>query len=399
MAHQFISPPQLSQNLSLVAVKMSSTSSNDGFWTKTSGICTIIGLAVGSVLTIGALVLTVLSFRQMKRLTSHSLGPATPPIYGEPPPPYAEPIREPKDRENGKKTNTFNSSSSLEGSDEVDVDAIIEREASKHQKERRKRRLGAFGWLGRQKCFILLLIILIILAGGMIGLAANISNIQKLSSTSFPKAAALPNYATVSFSTTLAAGASLSTTLISGTPVFVVSGPTTVPATGFPTGIGSTTTINGTEFVVISPTTIFIPLSTMDSAYGTTTATIPSTTLVTSPAAKSTGPSTTEAALNPLPTESPSSGYTYQGCITDSDNRTLGGAHTTTDFMTTDKCATYCAGSVYFGTEYGSQCWCGDEVWQYAGIAANQSDCNTPCTGDNTEICGATWLMSLYQFN
>ncbi|RYP34018.1 hypothetical protein DL766_003176 [Monosporascus sp. MC13-8B] len=43
----------------------------------------------------------------------------------------------------------------------------------------------------------------------------------------------------------------------------------------------------------------------------------------------------------------------------------------------------------------GNQCWCGSYVggeW-----ANNQTDCNTPCTGDNKTFCGGKGLVNVFK--
>ncbi|OWP06175.1 hypothetical protein B2J93_814 [Marssonina coronariae] len=48
----------------------------------------------------------------------------------------------------------------------------------------------------------------------------------------------------------------------------------------------------------------------------------------------------------------------------------------------------------YAGLEYGEECFCGASV---NNIQADESDCNQPCTGDSSEICGAFDRISIYQ--
>lgn len=53
-------------------------------------------------------------------------------------------------------------------------------------------------------------------------------------------------------------------------------------------------------------------------------------------------------------------------------------------------------GYVYFGTEYASECWCGDEtaedILDENGPAIN---CDMSCSGDNNQFCGGYDAISV----
>ncbi|CAM9270265.1 unnamed protein product, partial [Ectocarpus fasciculatus] len=57
-------------------------------------------------------------------------------------------------------------------------------------------------------------------------------------------------------------------------------------------------------------------------------------------------------------------------------------------------------GSTYFGTQYGSECFCGDENTNLELYCDDNNCedvvCDTPCTGDESQICGGAWAMSVY---
>ncbi|KAG7009839.1 WSC domain-containing protein [Physcia stellaris] len=56
-------------------------------------------------------------------------------------------------------------------------------------------------------------------------------------------------------------------------------------------------------------------------------------------------------------------GWGYQGCYTDSGSaRTLAGKVVYNSAMTNELCAAGCKGFKYFGTEYASQCYCGNDL-------------------------------------
>ena len=55
-------------------------------------------------------------------------------------------------------------------------------------------------------------------------------------------------------------------------------------------------------------------------------------------------------------------GWGYQGCYTDSGSaRVLAGKTTYDSKLTNEKCSVACKGFTYFGTEYSTQCYCGNE--------------------------------------
>jgi hypothetical protein len=47
----------------------------------------------------------------------------------------------------------------------------------------------------------------------------------------------------------------------------------------------------------------------------------------------------------------------------------------------------------YAGTQDAAQCFCGDTP----GVQAPETNCNSTCAGDNTQICGGEWRNSVYE--
>ncbi|KAI0925387.1 hypothetical protein AcV7_005644 [Taiwanofungus camphoratus] len=91
--------------------------------------------------------------------------------------------------------------------------------------------------------------------------------------------------------------------------------------------------------------------------------------------------------------------WTYEGCYTDNTAaRTLtGSSYTSTDNMTVESCISYCdSGSyVYAGVEYAQECYCGNNI-ENGGSNTTATDCNSACTGNANETCGAGDRMNLY---
>ncbi|KAL2671281.1 hypothetical protein Neosp_013861 [[Neocosmospora] mangrovei] len=67
------------------------------------------------------------------------------------------------------------------------------------------------------------------------------------------------------------------------------------------------------------------------------------------------------------------------------------------DDMTLDNCASFCDGFVYFGAEYGRECYCGNFLNSGSVKADNQKDCSFTCPGDKTQYCGAGNRLQLYR--
>lgn len=93
-------------------------------------------------------------------------------------------------------------------------------------------------------------------------------------------------------------------------------------------------------------------------------------------------------------------GFKYAGCYKDGRDRTLNGEVRPNlgprGSVTNTKCITYCQkkGWKLAGTEHGGECYCGNELTGSQIIA--ESSCSMPCEGDQKEICGGDWSLSVY---
>ncbi|KAL7923887.1 hypothetical protein ACQKWADRAFT_288150 [Trichoderma austrokoningii] len=90
-------------------------------------------------------------------------------------------------------------------------------------------------------------------------------------------------------------------------------------------------------------------------------------------------------------------GYTYAGCYEDNINRVLtGDILPNLGPMTNEKCVANCVakGFSVAATEYGGQCYCGNELVGSSKLADSQ--CATPCEGAAGEVCGGSWAISVY---
>ncbi|RGP59271.1 hypothetical protein FSPOR_11421 [Fusarium sporotrichioides] len=96
-------------------------------------------------------------------------------------------------------------------------------------------------------------------------------------------------------------------------------------------------------------------------------------------------------------------GYKPNGCYT--DNSSKGRALTwpmdvDSSSMTPTSCLTACAdqGFPLAGLEYGGECYCGN-VLANDTVKADVGDCNVPCNGDKTLLCGGPSRLSVYISN
>ena len=92
-------------------------------------------------------------------------------------------------------------------------------------------------------------------------------------------------------------------------------------------------------------------------------------------------------------------GWSYYGCYADTRARVLTGiklANIGNHEVTNTKCVAYCgaAGFSMAGTEYGGQCFCGNELVGSSKLDA--SSCDMPCEGDDSQTCGGGMALSVY---
>ncbi|KAF9881256.1 wsc domain containing protein [Colletotrichum karsti] len=90
--------------------------------------------------------------------------------------------------------------------------------------------------------------------------------------------------------------------------------------------------------------------------------------------------------------------YSLVGCQTEATNngRALQAAQSASDDMTLEKCATFCSGYTYFGTEYGRECYCGNTI-QDTSKPAPITECTMKCAGNPYQYCGDGNRLELYK--
>lgn len=105
--------------------------------------------------------------------------------------------------------------------------------------------------------------------------------------------------------------------------------------------------------------------------------------------------STISSTTSATPSKSPV--WTELGCYKDASTHPLATqlASSGGNSLTRSKCEIACweAAFHYSGFKSGTECWCGTYV--FGDLASNATDCNVPCSGNNTETCGASNLFNI----
>jgi hypothetical protein len=91
----------------------------------------------------------------------------------------------------------------------------------------------------------------------------------------------------------------------------------------------------------------------------------------------------------------------YKGCVKDSQicgTRTLNRKCNSLNTMTIDQCINYCreGNFKYGGLEAMTQCFC-DNFYDSIGRLVGPEHCSASCPGNNSEICGGSWVLSIYE--
>ena len=91
----------------------------------------------------------------------------------------------------------------------------------------------------------------------------------------------------------------------------------------------------------------------------------------------------------------------YLGCASDNNTagRTLNLASTTNNSgMTLDRCQSFCAAKnlPLWGTEYSTECYCGQTLPTNLAISTLNTTCSMPCSGNSSQTCGSPSLLTLF---
>jgi hypothetical protein len=97
------------------------------------------------------------------------------------------------------------------------------------------------------------------------------------------------------------------------------------------------------------------------------------------------------------PLASPGARPRYLGCFIDSNDRDLPELHKAIGGLSLEVCAAQCRGinEQFFGVQEGVLCHCGRSYGRYGRV--DDSECKTPCQGNDKQMCGGSWRNSVYQ--
>jgi hypothetical protein len=97
-----------------------------------------------------------------------------------------------------------------------------------------------------------------------------------------------------------------------------------------------------------------------------------------------------------LPTFFCSNGKSGAGCCAGDPGLPAGAAEAAgVKAMTLTTCSSLCRGFKFFGVQDGGWCFCGNDYGNQGGKAP-ESDCNQPCSGDSSTMCGGGGHNSVY---
>ncbi|KAK8061418.1 Xylosyltransferase oxt [Apiospora phragmitis] len=94
------------------------------------------------------------------------------------------------------------------------------------------------------------------------------------------------------------------------------------------------------------------------------------------------------------------SGWTYAGCWADQPHQPVLVGPSKANFghpLTNEICVRHClvTGYTLAATSFGDRCFCGQFLNGTQKLEA-ESQCSTPCAGDEAQVCGGSWALSCY---
>ncbi len=202
------------------------------------------------------------------------------------------------------------------------------------------------------------------------------------------------------------AGASNTSTITSSTGVILGTGYATL-STSTSTNSSSIRSISSTVSGGISVTTSALSTNSSSSIAPTSTTSTRASASVSIPPSSSNSTTSTPSSTSTSTTASPTPtgpivvqgnvNFTYSACYVEpTTGRALSNLVVANNSMTVEACLSTCYNYAYVGLEYGRECWCGSTLNTAAVKATSETQCNKVCSGNKTEICGASNRLTLY---
>jgi hypothetical protein len=219
------------------------------------------------------------------------------------------------------------------------------------------------------------------LSSSSVTIGASISSADAVASATFTtlQTSAVTIAASSSSSTSTKASSSFtgSSTVVSSTTSTLT--PTPANSTVIVTAIS---TLQSTKVGTPSLTKVISSVPSDHSVLSSSTSLLPTTLLASSIIASSNSTSSYTSSATPTATLPTFPGYNYNGCMTDStSDRTFTAKAQGNANNTYESCSAFCNGYMYFGVEYGAECYCGNALPPSAAPHPD-SECNMPCAGN-----------------
>ena len=165
----------------------------------------------------------------------------------------------------------------------------------------------------------------------------------------------------------------------------------------------SVTATQSSSSVSATPSSVSVSISDVSSSsvvssQSTSASTLDTTSVssLSSSAQSSSASNTITSSASVSTTPVPTTNAVFEGCYYDSSNpRALSGKATDNKDMTVEKCAASCSQYQYFGLEYATECYCGNDL-DATSTSQSLQDCNMPCGGNSSQSCGGPYRISLY---
>ncbi|WVF70056.1 hypothetical protein IAT40_004843 [Kwoniella sp. CBS 6097] len=217
----------------------------------------------------------------------------------------------------------------------------------------------------------------------------------------------------VATATTQASQTTVSTanqTVTSTSPTLASTSSAKTSTANFTTVVPSSTEANASS----TATSITIALTTTPSTTNASTKASTTTSASTTSASAKTSSTTTSSkttasttttsstVVQPSPSSSASSipaDWEVLGCFVDTTPRILNSTFANDQQNTYARCISRCSaqGYKYAAVEYAEQCLCGNSPTTVPLHVAPATQCNSPCKGDKTAMCGGSWRVNLFR--
>lgn len=112
-----------------------------------------------------------------------------------------------------------------------------------------------------------------------------------------------------------------------------------------------------------------------------------------------------KAASDPSVPGSAIGNYSYVSCVADTGAPRLLDTVLVSDSMSNEACVAVAEAQqyVYAGTQYGRECWLGNQVMgnttAVGNVKVKESECSVSCSGARTELCGGPSRVNLWVRN